>query len=169
MKIILEPAKILRENPHTRRPYSSTKTGSKKFFIRGKNFHHTSGSLPINFLRRIPRRPPTRAVRRTTAGLGTARARYSSHVYSTPSIIFPFPPLPTAEELAQANSTKPAKKAGKKRSSVSSASTSSKKKAKSSSSSPDLLPSLPPLGAVVSEDSAEMNSSDAENKMDVNV
>ena len=96
MKIILEPAKILRENPHTRRPYSSTKTGSKKFFIRGKNFHHTSGSLPINFLRRIPRRPPTRAVRRTTAGLGTARAKSFSHVYSTPSIIFlsPLFPLP---------------------------------------------------------------------------
>ena len=76
----------------------------------------------------------------------------------------PVPPLPTAEELAQAASAKPAKKAGKKRSSsISSASTSSKKKSKSSSS-PDLLPSLPPLGAVVSEDSAEMNCSDQENK-----
>ena len=79
----------------------------------------------------------------------------------------PVPPLPTAEELAQAASAKPAKKAGKRRSSsVSLASVSSKKKSKSSSS-PDLLPSLPPLGAVVSEDSAEMNSSDQENKMDV--
>ena len=37
-EIILEPAKILRENPHTKRPY-----GSKTFFIRGKIFHHIWG------------------------------------------------------------------------------------------------------------------------------
>lgn len=98
----------------------------------------------------------------------------------------PVPPLPTPEE--QEAASKPVKKATtKKRSSStsSSASTSSsssgrsRKKTKvSHATSTGLLPSLPPLGAVVSEDSADMlpmagtartvsgddNGSDQENK-----
>jgi len=85
----------------------------------------------------------------------------------------PAPPLPSPEELAQTTSSKPKAKAKKKRSSSTSSTSTTSKKSKSS---PSLLPSLPPLGAVVSEDSADMlppsassytvggNCSDQENK-----
>ena len=83
----------------------------------------------------------------------------------------PVPPLPSPEELA-GTAPKPAKKATTKRRSSSTSSTSSKSNKKQKKSSPNLLPSLPPLGAVVSEDSADMlpiagtvgGDSDEENK-----
>ena len=67
----------------------------------------------------------------------------------------PVPPLPSPEELA-GTAPKPAKKATTKRRSSSTSSTSSKSNKKQKKTSPNLLPSLPPLGAVVSEDSADM-------------
>ena len=81
----------------------------------------------------------------------------------------PVPPLPTPEEQEAASKPKPAKKATKRRSS--STSLTSSKSNKKQKTSPSLLPSLPPLGAVVSEDSADAAlpssnyPSDQENKV----
>ena len=82
----------------------------------------------------------------------------------------PVPALPSPEELASSAVPKPTKKAAtKKKRSSSTSSTSSSRSNKKQKTSPNLLPSLPPLGAVVSEDSADAAlpssyPSDQENK-----
>ena len=69
----------------------------------------------------------------------------------------PVPPLPSPEE--QEAAAKPTKKAAtKKKRSSSTSSTSSSRSNKKQKTSPNLLPSLPPFGAVVSEDSADHSS-----------